>query len=204
MDYWDNVDHFGDLASIYGFTQRQNLLTKQRELHRTQEESLSVLRETVELQNEQLRKEQQRLQIEQRRAQADEQHRSAQLQHAQNLKRARKLLTQLEQAVGPLRESFGCTGDEIVFLAFIQGHLNQLQQRDIFENLDDTYITRLSHATSDFPVVKQLAGHKTTSMTLRYIHLTAEHKRRAVELIEQEVTPRVTPDSEGVSWHCRL
>ena len=37
----------------------------------------------------------------------------------------------------------------------------------------------------DITTVKELLGHKTLAMTLRYAHLAPEHKAKAVELLDQ-------------------
>ena len=37
----------------------------------------------------------------------------------------------------------------------------------------------------DLPTVKELMGHKSIAMTLRYIHLSTDHKQRAVNVLEQ-------------------
>ena len=37
----------------------------------------------------------------------------------------------------------------------------------------------------DLPTVKDLMGHKDISMTLRYTHLSSDHKQRAVRALEQ-------------------
>jgi site-specific recombinase XerD len=35
------------------------------------------------------------------------------------------------------------------------------------------------------PTVQDLMGHKNISMTLRYTHLSSDHKQRAVRALEQ-------------------
>ena len=37
----------------------------------------------------------------------------------------------------------------------------------------------------DLPTVKDLMGHKDIRMTLRYTHLSSDHKQRAVRALEQ-------------------
>ena len=37
----------------------------------------------------------------------------------------------------------------------------------------------------DLPTVKELLGHKGIAMTLRYTHLSTDHKQRAVRVLEQ-------------------
>ena len=44
----------------------------------------------------------------------------------------------------------------------------------------------------DLTTVKELLGHKTLSMTLRYSHLSPSHKQRAVEVLDETVQPKRT------------
>jgi integrase len=54
-----------------------------------------------------------------------------------------------------------------------------------FHNLRYTFASRLVMAGVDLPTVKELMGHKNISMTLRYTHLSRDHKQRAVRTLEQ-------------------
>lgn len=55
-----------------------------------------------------------------------------------------------------------------------------------FHDLRHTFATRLVMAGVDLVTVKELLGHKTLSMTVRYSHPTADHKRWAVEALNPE------------------
>lgn len=55
-----------------------------------------------------------------------------------------------------------------------------------FHDLRHTFATRLVMAGVDLVTVKELLGHKTLSMTMRYSHPTADHKRWAVEALNPE------------------
>ncbi|MBI3484698.1 MAG: site-specific integrase [Acidobacteria bacterium] len=65
-------------------------------------------------------------------------------------------------------------------------------------DLRHTALTRLAMAGVDLPTLKELAGHSQIQMTMRYVHPTPEHKRRAIEkfsaftksLSEEQVTAR--------------
>jgi len=46
--------------------------------------------------------------------------------------------------------------------------------------------------------VQELLGHKTMTMTLRYAHLTQEHKRKAVNLLNGLTGDSVTKLSQKV------
>jgi integrase len=63
-----------------------------------------------------------------------------------------------------------------------------------FHDLRHTFASRLVMAGVDLTTVKELMGHKTISMTLRYSHLSPEHRRAAVAIFDV-----VTPDSTSCS-----
>lgn len=50
-------------------------------------------------------------------------------------------------------------------------------------DLRHTFASRLVMAGVDLYTVKELLGHKTTQMTSRYVHLSPDHQRRAVEIL---------------------
>jgi integrase len=54
-----------------------------------------------------------------------------------------------------------------------------------FHDLRYTFASRLIMAGVDLPTVQALLGHKTIAMTLRYTHLSSDHKQRAVGKLEQ-------------------
>ena len=42
----------------------------------------------------------------------------------------------------------------------------------------------------DLPTVKDIMRHKSIEMTLRYSHLSPEHKKSAIATLESALTPR--------------
>jgi integrase len=54
-----------------------------------------------------------------------------------------------------------------------------------FHDLRHTFASRLVMAGVDLPTVKDLMGHKAITMTLRYTHLSSDHKQRAVRALER-------------------
>jgi integrase len=68
-----------------------------------------------------------------------------------------------------------------------------------FHDLRHTFASRLVMAGVDLPTVKDLLGHKGIAMTLRYTHLSTDHKQRAVRALEhfgEEVPAIVTTGRE--------
>jgi len=52
-------------------------------------------------------------------------------------------------------------------------------------DLRHTALTRMAMAGVDLPTLKELAGHSQIQMTMRYVHPTPEHKRRAILKFEE-------------------
>jgi integrase len=51
-------------------------------------------------------------------------------------------------------------------------------------DLRHTALTRMAMSGIDLPTLKELTGHSQVQMTMRYVHPTPEHKRRAIEKFE--------------------
>ncbi len=56
-----------------------------------------------------------------------------------------------------------------------------------FHDLRHTFASHLVMSGIDLKTVQELLGHKTMEMTLRYSHLSADHKRRAVEALSSKM-----------------
>jgi integrase len=53
-----------------------------------------------------------------------------------------------------------------------------------FHDLRHTFASHLVVDGMDIPTVKDLLGHKTLAMTMRYAHLAPEHKAKAVKILD--------------------
>jgi len=61
-----------------------------------------------------------------------------------------------------------------------------------FHDLRHTFASHLVMSGVDLKTVQELMGHKTIDMTLRYAHLSPDHKRKAVENLGSEMQKLVT------------
>ena len=64
-----------------------------------------------------------------------------------------------------------------------------------FHDLRHTFASQLILKGGTLKDVQELLGHKTMTMTLRYAHLTQEHKRNAVNLLNDLPAPKQSENS---------
>ena len=64
-----------------------------------------------------------------------------------------------------------------------------------FHDLRHTFASQLILKGGTLKDVQELLGHKTMTMTLRYSHLTQEHKKKAVNLLNSLPAPKQPEDS---------
>ena len=65
-----------------------------------------------------------------------------------------------------------------------------------FHSLRHTFGSQLAMSGIGLRTIQELMGHKDIRMTLRYSHLSADHKRRAVEVFDSKMDTFWTPETK--------
>jgi site-specific recombinase XerC len=56
-----------------------------------------------------------------------------------------------------------------------------------YDNIVRSFYTAMKKAGIDLATARELLGHKTITMTLRYSHLAPSHKVRAVDILDSKL-----------------
>lgn len=82
-----------------------------------------------------------------------------------------------------------CSREETLYCSFRSAFERAVRKAEIedftFYDLRHTLASRLVVARVDLPTVKELLGHRDISMSMRYTHLSSNHKQTAVQKLEQ-------------------
>ena len=67
-----------------------------------------------------------------------------------------------------------------------------------FHTLRHTFASHLAMSVVDLNTIRELLGHRSLEMTMRYAHLSRDHKSRAVDVLAGQMDTIWTPklDSE--------
>lgn len=94
-----------------------------------------------------------------------------------------------------------CNGDGKPYRNVRKSFFTALKRAGIinfrFHDLRHTFASHLVMSGVDLNTVRELLGHKSLEMTLRYSHLSLDHKKRAVDILGKRIDTFWTPEAVG-------
>ena len=85
-------------------------------------------------------------------------------------------------SIGDIKKTF--------FTALKKSGINNFR----FHDLRHTFASHLVMSGIDLNTIRELLGHKSLEMTLRYSHLSSNHKKRAVDVLSKKMDTIWTPE----------
>jgi len=91
------------------------------------------------------------------------------------------------------------TFDRVVKDLKINEGIKDPRQKVVFHTLRHTFASWLAIQGTPILTIKELLGHQTLAMTERYSHLSPDHKRQAIEVIENYFTAAETTAGDDMT-----
>ncbi len=102
----------------------------------------------------------------------------------------------------PRSEYIFCYADGQRMMDIRRSFWTALRKSDIknfhFHDLRHTFASQMVMSGVDLNTVRELMGHQTIEMTLRYAHLSPGHKRRAVDILGNSINAKATQNRDNL------
>ncbi|MCA1906237.1 MAG: site-specific integrase [Desulfarculus sp.] len=92
------------------------------------------------------------------------------------------------------------TFDRVVSELGFNNGVTDRRQKIVFHSLRHSFASWLALQGTPLLAIKELMGHKTVEMTMRYAHLIPDQKRSAVETLDQRASARKVVPLAAAGW----